>query len=97
MMEKHAQQQHGIVVMGTVQGNIYDIGKTLLATLLGVHGFEVHDLGRDITVETFIENAVAVNADIIGTSALLTTTKRCWHGWSRANGKNWDGSLRVSR
>ncbi|MBA7568008.1 Methionine synthase [subsurface metagenome] len=73
--EKQVQQQHGIVVMGTIQeGDIHDIGKTLVVTLLGVHGFEVHDLGRDITVETFIEKAVAVDADIIGTSALLTTT-----------------------
>jgi len=74
MPESREQQQHGIVVMGTVQGDIHDIGKTLVVTLLGVHGFEVHDLGRDITVEAFIEKAVAVNADIIGTSALLTTT-----------------------
>lgn len=68
------QQKQGIVVMGTVQGDIHDIGKILVVTLLGVHGFEVHDLGRDIPVESFIEKAVEVNADIIGTSALLTTT-----------------------
>jgi len=68
------QEKHGIVVMGTVQGDIHDIGKILVVTLLGVHGFEVHDLGRDIPVESFIEKAVEVNADIIGTSALLTTT-----------------------
>ncbi len=74
MPESREQQEHGIVVMGTVQGDIHDIGKTLVVTLLGVHGFEVHDLGRDITVEAFIEKTVAVNADIIGTSALLTTT-----------------------
>lgn len=74
MTDSSGQQKHGIVVMGTVQGDIHDIGKILVVTLLGVHGFEVHDLGRDIPVETFIEKAVAVNADIIGTSALLTTT-----------------------
>ena len=74
MTESQSQQKHGIIVMGTVEGDIHDIGKILVVTLLGVHGFEVHDLGRDIPVETFIEKAVAVNADIIGTSALLTTT-----------------------
>jgi len=74
MAGSNEQKKQGIVVMGTVQGDIHDIGKILVVTLLGVHGFEVHDLGRDITVENFIEKAVAVNADIIGTSALLTTT-----------------------
>jgi trimethylamine corrinoid protein len=74
MAGSEQQEKHGVVVMGTVQGDIHDIGKILVVTLLGVHGFEVHDVGRDIPVETFIEKAVEVNADIIGTSALLTTT-----------------------
>ena len=74
MAGSNEQEKHGIVVMGTVQGDIHDIGKILVVTLLGVHGFEMHDLGRDIPVESFIEKAVEVNADIIGTSALLTTT-----------------------
>jgi len=62
------------IVIGTVQGDIHDIGKTLVVTLLAVNGFEVHDLGRDVSVESFIDKAVEIKADIIGTSSLLTTT-----------------------
>lgn len=64
----------GIVVMGTVQGDIHDIGKTIVVAFFDASGFEVHDLGRDVPTERFIEEAQKVNADIIGTSALLTTT-----------------------
>lgn len=64
----------GRVVIGTVHGDIHDIGKTLVGTLLAAHGFEVHDLGVDVDVTRFVETARAVNADIIGLSALLTTT-----------------------
>ena len=49
-------------------------GKTLVVTLMGVNGYTIHDLGRDVSNERFIEKAVEVNADIIGTSSLLTTT-----------------------
>lgn len=66
----------GVIVIGTVQGDIHDIGKTLVATMLSASGFEVHDLGTDITPERFVEEAEAKNADIIGASALLTTTMR---------------------
>ena len=66
--------EKGTVVLGTVQGDIHDIGKTLVVTLMGVNGYTIHDLGRDVSNETFIEKAVEVNADIIGTSSLLTTT-----------------------
>ena len=68
------QEKKGTISMGTVQGDIHDIGKTLVVTLLGVNGYTVHDLGRDVSVETFIEKAVEINADVIGTSSLLTTT-----------------------
>jgi len=64
----------GRVVIGTVHGDIHDIGKTLVGTLLAAHGFEVHDLGVDVEVTRFVETARAVNADIVGLSALLTTT-----------------------
>ena len=69
-----AGQTHGVIVMGTVQGDIHDIGKTLVVTLLGVHGFTVHDLGRDIPTADFVAKARETNANLIGTSALLTTT-----------------------
>ncbi|MBN2148766.1 MAG: corrinoid protein [Anaerolineales bacterium] len=64
----------GNVVIGTVEGDIHDIGKTLVATMLSASGFRVHDLGVDVPITKFIETAQQVNADIIGVSALLTTT-----------------------
>ena len=69
-----AGQSHGTIVIGTVQGDIHDIGKTLVVTLLGVHGFTVHDLGRDIPTASFLAKARETGANLIGTSALLTTT-----------------------
>jgi trimethylamine corrinoid protein len=69
-----AGQSPGVIVIGTVQGDIHDIGKTLVVTLLGVHGFTVHDLGRDIPTASFVAKAKETNANLIGTSALLTTT-----------------------
>lgn len=69
-----AGQSHGTIVIGTVQGDIHDIGKTLVVTLLGVHGFTVHDLGRDIPTANFVAKARETGANLIGTSALLTTT-----------------------
>ena len=74
-LPKGAQSmEKGTVVIGTVQGDIHDIGKTLVVTLMGVNGYTIHDLGRDVSNERFIEKAIEVNADIIGTSSLLTTT-----------------------
>ena len=64
----------GRVVIGTVQGDVHDIGKTLVATMLQAHGFEVHDLGADDPVADFVARARAVAADIVAASALLTTT-----------------------
>ena len=64
----------GKVVLGTVKGDIHEIGKNLVATMLSASGFEVYDLGVDVAFEKFIEKAREVNADIIGMSALLTTT-----------------------
>jgi len=64
----------GVVVLGTTQGDIHEIGKILVGTLLSAHGFRVHDLGVDIAGETFAAQARALRADIVGVSALLTTT-----------------------
>ena len=64
----------GVVVLGTVRGDIHDIGKTLVATLMSANGFEVHDLGVNVAVQSFVEKVVEVDADIVGASALLTTT-----------------------
>jgi trimethylamine corrinoid protein len=72
--EAAAGQFHGTIVIGTVQGDIHDIGKTLVVTLLGVRGFAVHDLGRDVPTASFLDKAREVDANLIGSSALLTTT-----------------------
>jgi corrinoid protein of di/trimethylamine methyltransferase len=64
----------GKVVIGTVEGDIHEIGKTLVATMLSASGFQVFDLGVDVPVMKFVEKAREVGADIIGLSALLTTT-----------------------
>jgi trimethylamine corrinoid protein len=75
-LAKRQQQRQvlGKVVIGTVAGDIHEIGKSLVATMLSVNGFQVFDLGVDVPVSTFVEKAVEVEADIVGLSALLTTT-----------------------
>lgn len=64
----------GHAVIGTVKGDLHDIGKNLVAMMLKGAGFEVYDAGVDVTPEAFIEKAEETNADIICMSALLTTT-----------------------
>jgi methylmalonyl-CoA mutase cobalamin-binding domain/chain len=64
----------GRVVLGTVKGDIHEIGKNLVGMMLTASGFEVHDLGVDVPFERFVEKAAEVQADIVGVSALLTTT-----------------------
>jgi len=64
----------GKVVLGTVEGDIHEIGKSLVGTMLTSSGFEVHDMGVDVPTADFLAKAEEVGADIIGLSALLTTT-----------------------
>jgi methylmalonyl-CoA mutase cobalamin-binding domain/chain len=64
----------GVVLMGTVRGDLHDIGKNLVAMMAEGAGFEVHDIGVDQSVEKFMAAAARCNPDIIGMSALLTTT-----------------------
>jgi corrinoid protein of di/trimethylamine methyltransferase len=71
---KQERQVLGKVVIGTVQGDIHEIGKTLVATMLAANGFEVHDLGVDVSPQQFLDKVRQVNPDVLGLSALLTTT-----------------------
>jgi 5-methyltetrahydrofolate--homocysteine methyltransferase len=64
----------GVLLMGTVRGDLHDIGKNLVCMMAEGAGFEVHDIGVDQSVEKFMAAADRVNADIVGMSALLTTT-----------------------
>jgi trimethylamine corrinoid protein len=69
-----AGESRGKVIMGTVQGDVHDIGKAIVIAYLKAHGYEVADAGRDVPAETFIARAKEISADVIGMSALLTTT-----------------------
>ena len=64
----------GVVVIATIEGDIHSIGKTIVASMLSANGFEVYDLGADISAEIIIDKAIEKQADVIGVSALLTTT-----------------------
>jgi corrinoid protein of di/trimethylamine methyltransferase len=64
----------GRAVIGTIEGDIHDIGKTLVAAMMTAYGFEVHDLGADVPVATFVAKAKETGANLVCMSALLTTT-----------------------
>jgi 5-methyltetrahydrofolate--homocysteine methyltransferase len=64
----------GVVVIGTAQGDLHDIGKNLVAMMLEGAGFSVHNLGRDVAPDKFVAAVREHNADIVGISALMTTT-----------------------
>ena len=68
------RQMLGKVVLATVAGDIHEIGKSLVGTMLSASGFQVYDLGVDAAIDKIIGKAIEVNADIIAMSALLTTT-----------------------
>jgi 5-methyltetrahydrofolate--homocysteine methyltransferase len=64
----------GVVVIGTVEGDMHDIGKNLVKLMLDSNGFTVHDIGVDVSPDTFVKETQATGADIVAVSALLTTT-----------------------
>ena len=68
------REQKGTVVIGTVAGDLHEIGKDIVITMLRAQGFAVHDLGADANALDFIRKAEEVGADVIGASALMTTT-----------------------
>ncbi len=71
---KEERASLGTIIIGTVKGDLHDIGKNLVALLLANNGFKVIDLGNDVSPERFVSEAKANNCDIIALSALLTTT-----------------------
>ncbi|HEY44222.1 MAG TPA: cobalamin-binding protein [Anaerolineae bacterium] len=75
LQARHEEVQRvGKVVIGTVKGDIHEIGKSLVATMLSCNGFEVYDVGVDVPTEIFIAKVAETEADLLGLSALLTTT-----------------------
>jgi 5-methyltetrahydrofolate--homocysteine methyltransferase len=78
LLKPHLQEGEtttkGIVVIGTVKGDLHDIGKNLVSMMLEGAGFEIEDLGVDVAPEEFAKKAQEVNADILGMSALLSIT-----------------------
>jgi corrinoid protein of di/trimethylamine methyltransferase len=69
-------KSRGVIVIGTVEGDVHDIGKAIVASYMRAAGFEVHDLGRDCPTDNFIAKAKEIDADVVGASALLTATLR---------------------
>jgi corrinoid protein of di/trimethylamine methyltransferase len=68
------EKSKGTIVIGTIQGDIHDIGKTLVATMLAANGYRVIDLGADVPYERFIDETAKSEANVVCMSALLTTT-----------------------
>jgi len=76
LLEQTGEKMTGKVVIGTVKGDLHDIGKSLVGMLLEGSGFEVVDLGKDVAPETFIDAVKKEKPNIVAMSALLTTTMR---------------------
>jgi len=72
--ELKQQARAGKIIIGTVEGDVHDIGKTIVSTLLAANGFEVIDLGTEVPSSRFVEKVKELKPDIVGMSALLTTT-----------------------
>src|SRR5256885_3068012 len=75
-MEKNDSYSRGTVVLATVFGDVHDIGKNLVKTILSNNGYTVHDLGKQVPVDRIVNTAVEKKADAIGLSALLVSTSR---------------------
>ena len=75
-LKRSKEKRHavGIMVLGTVAGDIHDIGKNLVRIMLEAGGFEVHDIGKDVPTASFISKAKETGANIAGASSLMTTT-----------------------
>jgi corrinoid protein of di/trimethylamine methyltransferase len=73
-IRKDSMQKKGQVVIGTVQGDVHDIGKNIIKLMFDVGGFTVHDLGRDVPLENFVEEQLRTDSEIVAMSAMMTTT-----------------------
>ena len=71
---KEVRKSLGKIVMGTVEGDVHDIGKSIVIAMLVAEGFEIFDLGTDVPAKVFIDKIKEVSADVVGASAMLTTT-----------------------
>ena len=69
-----APMKKGAIVIGTVQGDIHDIGKNIVKTVMENYGYEIFDLGRDVAPETVVATTVERSVSLVGLSALMTTT-----------------------
>lgn len=67
-------ERGGTIVLGTIQGDMHDLGKNIVRTMLEASGFTVHDLGCNVAPRSYIDNGEEIGADIIAASAILTTT-----------------------
>lgn len=74
MKRKEVRKSVGKIVIGTVEGDVHDIGKSIVIAMLIADGFEIFDLGTDVPTKAFIDKIKEVNADVVGASAMLTTT-----------------------
>jgi len=74
ILAKGEQSFPKTVLLGTIQGDVHDIGKNIVRIMLESNGFRVYDLGRDVPVLHFIDKVKELNPDIVGVSALMTTT-----------------------
>lgn len=73
-MDMSEVKSAGTLVIGTVEGDVHDIGKGIVASLVKTNGVEVIDLGREVPAQNFVDAAIEHNAEFVGSSALLTTT-----------------------
>lgn len=78
ILRPHIQKKEGVVasqlVIGTVEGDVHDIGKNIVRMMFDIAGWEVHDLGRDVPLEKFVEEQVRTESEIVAMSAMMTTT-----------------------
>ena len=78
ILKPHVEQMdlgvRGSVVIGTVEGDVHDIGKNIVKMMFDVAGFEVYDLGRDVPLDKFVEEQIKTDSDLVCLSAMMTTT-----------------------